>query len=570
MQHLSLNQKSFVALAILIGAILVAPHVNGAPILPDSANIPKAGPRPVSPPPLPPTVDKEKLPELKPAIDENSAIKITVSEFKFTGNSSFSETRLAALLTDYLNRPLDIKELNRATRTITEFYRSRGFMLTQAYLPEQDIGQGPLEISIIEGTLGEVRLKLSPSLDEKFLNGVASNNLAPGDTIREDNLVKNVSILNSLPGLWAAAQLNPGEKLGTSDAEIELQELPRWSTTAYANTYGNQYTGREIVGGTLYLNNPAGRGDQAYLSLSSSRDELERNLQLGYVIPVHVSGTLLSLQYNYVDYKLDGEFSALDATGKSEFFGTFIDQPIVRASQKNMTARVGISYKDLTDDVGAFSLKNRRYISAIELGAYGDWRDNLQGFNQLGLNIRAGNVNFGNAQAELLDAATLETAGGFAKFNIFASRIQPLFTNYTLTLNAEYQGAGQNLDSSEQFSVGGINRWRAFAELPTSTDLGLQLGTELRYWARGINLAQMRYITGLSPYVFVDYGTGTLNKDPLIGDNHVDSVTYGLGIDANIDKNWLMGLTVSRQERHIDGNSREATTNVWGQVQVEF
>jgi len=569
MNTISLNQKSFIFAVILLGAILVISDANAAPALPDSANIPKAEPPQQFPATSLPEVDREKLQEFKPALDENNAVKVSITKFTFSGNASFSSEDLAALLTDFLDRPLGIKELNQATSSITQYYREQGFLLAQAYLPEQDISQGTLEISIIEGNLGALELKFSPSLDQDFLRGIASRNLSPGHPIREDNLVRNVTVINSLPAVRAATELNPGAQIGTSNAAIDLQELPRWSAIIAANTYGNRFTGREVVSGAVNLNNLAGRGDQLNFGLTSSRDELQRGLQLGYVIPVHDSGTLLSLNYNYVDYKLGAEFSILDATGESQYLSALVDQPLLRSKQRNLTTRFGISYKDVIDEVEAFALKSHRGIEAIDFGAYGDWRDKLNGFNQLGLNIRYGNVDFKNNQAALDDAAGAKTEGSFIKYNLFASRIQPISTNLNLTMRAEYQGADQNLDSSEKFSIGGINRWRAFAELPTSADRGLEMGLELRGRITGTRLAQM-FIEGLSPYGFVDYGTGTLNQNALSNNNHVDSVHYGLGVDASLAKRWFMSLTVSRQERQIDGNPREGETRAWGQIQKEF
>lgn len=569
MKNTSLNQKSIILAVILSGAALFVPLAHAAPVLPDSANIPKAEPQLPFPAVSPPEVDREKMQEFKPAMDESNAVKVSITTFTFSGNESLSSKELAALLTDFLDRPLGIKELNQATSIITQHYRKQGFLLAQAYLPEQNISQGTLEISIIEGKLGALELKFSPSLNQDFLKGIASRNLEPGDAIREDNLVRNITILNGLPAIRAATELNPGEKIGTSNAAIDLQEIPRWSAIIAANTYGNRFTGREVVSAAASLNNLAGRGDQLSFGLTNSRDELQRGLQLGYVIPVHDSGTLLSLNYNYIDYKLSAEFATLDATGESQYFSALVDQPLLRSKQKNLTARFGISYKDVIDEVEAFALKSHRGIEAIDFGAYGDWRDKLNGFNQLGLNIRYGNVNFKNSQAELDDAAGAETEGSFIKYNIFASRIQPLSTNLNLTLRAEYQGADQNLDSSEKFSIGGINRWRAFAELPTSADRGLELGIELRGHVTGTHLAQV-FIEGLSPYGFIDYGTGTLNQNALSSNNHVESVHYGLGVDTSLAKRWFMSLTVSRQERQIDGNPREGETRAWGQIQKEF
>lgn len=563
------TQKIFVILVIATGVIFPAAYAYSAPQLPDSANIPKAEPLPEFPSIPQPAVDKEESLEFKPALDKNSTVKVTVSRFEFNNNLAFSDEQLSSLLTAYLNRPLDIQGLNQAADTITRHYRTQGFLLAQAYFPEQDINQGIIEISIIEGLLGELKVGVSSRLDDEFLRSMAGNNLAAGDSIREDNLVRNITVLDSLPGLKAAAELSPGEKVGTATATVNLEELPRWNAVLNASTYGNRYTGREVISGAAYLNNLAGRGDQLSFGLTSSRDELQRGVQLGYITPIHVSGMLLSLNYNYVDYRLGGEFSVLDASGDSQYFSALIDQPILRNKQQNLTSRIGISHKDVTDEVEAFLLKSHRNVEAIDFGAYGDWRDQFNGFNQLGLNIRYGYLNFRNGQARIDDSAGAETAGNFIKYNIFASRIQPLFANLHLTLRAEYQGANQNLDSSEKFSIGGVNRWRAFAELPTSADRGLELGVELRGRMSGTRLAQV-FIEGLSPYGFFDYGTGTLNQNALSSNNHVESAHYGLGVDIDIVKNWFMGLAVSHQERRIDGNPREDETRAWGHVQKAF
>jgi hemolysin activation/secretion protein len=475
------------------------------------------------------------------------------------------------LLQDYAKREIGLRELNEATKVITEHYRKNGFFLAQAYLPAQEINKNAVEIAILEGNLGELKMNGTDKLNEAFLKKMALYDFKSGDAISENNLVRNVTLLNALPAARATAQLNPGDEIGSTDVEIELQPLPRWQAYIGANTYGNRFTGREVALAGLSVNNLAGVGDQLNLNLKSSKDEGQRGLQLSYYTPVHASGTLLNVGYNYVDYKLGGEFKVLKASGDSQYFNINLDQPIVRNARHGLTARLGGSYKIISDEVSAFALDNRRDIKGIDLGLYGDWLDNAgDASNQLAINIRAGQVKFKDDFAETLDETGAKTEGDFVKYNLVASRTQYFKNGFSLALRADYQATNKNLDSIEKMTIGGINRWRAFAELPSLADAGLMAGVEIRKKIPANKSLASLLLVELSPYGFVDAGRGKINQKPSSNDNHVKSVHYGLGMDAAFKKDWLLNVTVSHQNRDFDAASAENETRIWGQLQKEF
>ncbi len=565
-------KKSSARIAITCSSLLAACSIAmAAPEIPDSSNLPRIEPLPSFPKANTPEIEHPEKPVYKPAAPKNKEITLEIEKFKFSGNQYVSNEQLSFLLEGFRNRSLNMQDLNEVTRTLTQYYRKQGFLLAQAYLPVQDIRDKILEVAILEGNLGELKLRSSDKLNEAFLKKMAGHEFKSGDPVKESNLVRNVTVLNSLPGLRTSAQLNPGQLVGTSDAEIEFKPLPRWSSYVAFNTYGNRFTGREVAIAGLYLNNLRGIGDQMNIAVRSSINEGQRSLQLGYITPVHESGSLLNLNYNYVDYELGGQFKALGATGRSQYFNASIDQPLFRNSHSGAIARVGAAYKNMNDEVAAFALNNRRNIAAIELGLFGDWRDGLgNASNQAGINIRSGNVKFKDSFAEILDASGANTEGQFIKYSLFANRVQRFNNGLNLSVRAEYQGADQNLDSSEKISIGGINRWRAFGELPTSADRGFLTGIELRKTMPYSGGMAGFLLEGLSPYGFVDYGTGSINQNALSANNHVESLHYGLGLDTYLRNKWLLGLAVSHQKRELDGLSPQSETRAWGQLQAEF
>lgn len=563
------------SVAVLITYLFLSLNAVAAPALPDTGNLPKIETQPAPPVINSPEIENKKGSNYPAAMPENSDIRVTVGHFKFIGNKNVSEANLTALLSSHLGQSLGIKELNQLTALVTHYYRNLGYMLAEAYLPEQDITQNTLEIAVVEGYLGELKVETKDKLDENFLSQMAMRDLASNDAIKEANLVRNITLINSLPGVKAISELSPGTEVGYSDVSIDLQALPLFNGYVGINTYGNRYTGRETIFAGLFLNNLAGRGDRLGLNLKDANHERQRSAQIGYILPIHASGTMLNLNAGYSDYRLGGEFSVLKASGDSWYASTYVDQPMLRSRKGNVTTRFGVSHKDVSDDVSAFSLENHRGVNAVELGFFGDWRDsNWSGANQLGVNLKFGEVDFKNRLAQSLDDTGAKTDGNFVKYSLFGSRIQPINATNNLIVRAEYQGADNNLDSSEKLAIGGINRWREFGELPTSADRGLIVGAEFRRTMLPVNevasfLQALKDIE-VSPYAFVDYGKGIINHSALTDDNHVSSVHYGAGIDMQITKSWMLDLTVSHQRSKIEGVNSESETRAWGQIRTEF
>ncbi len=533
-------------------------------------NIPRALPVPL-PTARPPEIKQEEKPALQPSTSEKD-VKLTINKFEFAGNFSVTDEQLSSLLKSYQHREIGLAELNQATKIITNYYRQKGFFLAQAYLPEQDVKESALEIVILEGELNELAINTAEGLNENFLTEMATYRLRAGDTVSEDNLVRNVTLLNSLPGIEASTQLSPGEKTGATNVSVDFIPLPRAQSYLSADTYGNQFTGREVINAGLRLNNLIGVGDQFSVNLKRSNNEGQRGAQLGFYTPIHASGTLLSLSYSYVDYKLGGSFDLLGASGDSQYFNIGFDQPVMRDSQKGLFARFNVTHQKINDEVATIFLENRRNINSIDIGLLGDWTNkNGDAVNQLGINIRSGNINFKNDFAKVSDALLADTQGSFAKLTLDASRTQYFSNGLSIGLHADYQAANKNLDAVEKIAIGGIDRWRAFSELPSLADSGLMVGVEIR---KGIvvhePLARL-LLEGLSPYGFIDVGRGKINQDPADNnDNHVKSIHYGLGMDLAFANEWLLDVLVSHQNRDFENASAENETRFWGRLQKSF
>jgi hemolysin activation/secretion protein len=66
------------------------------------------------------------------------------------------------LLSPWLNRCLNMAQLTQLTNDVTDWYVSRGYITSRAFLTEQDISGGHLRLVVMEGRLQAIRMDDAP------------------------------------------------------------------------------------------------------------------------------------------------------------------------------------------------------------------------------------------------------------------------------------------------------------------------------------------------------------------------------------------------------------------------
>src|SRR5262249_461159 len=137
------------------------------------------------PPPAEPVLPAP--PEPKPALPVSPHLRVKVQQFTFTGNTLYSEEQLQPIVEEFLGKELDFEGLNEAATKVRAFSRARGYFLAQAYLPQQAIRNGRVEIAIIEGRIGQVELDRRPGVHiaDSLLVGIIGTHLKQGEIITE-------------------------------------------------------------------------------------------------------------------------------------------------------------------------------------------------------------------------------------------------------------------------------------------------------------------------------------------------------------------------------------------------
>ena len=494
-------------------------------------------------------------------VQVSGAQHIAVKVFHVSGNTKIDDTTLLALLADLTGREVTIAQLREGASRITRLYRKRGYPLTRAWLPRQEITDGVVRIEVIEGRFGEVRVQNQANL--KAIALAPLKQLEPGAVVQADTLERSLLLMRERSGVSVKSTLQPGASVGTTDLLVEATLEPWLQGSLEIDNYGNHYTGEYRLGASLDMRNLLGLGDQLSLRVLGTNEHQIYGRVDWQSGGLGASGTQVGLSYSQVHYALGKDFEALDATGSARIASLWVAQPLIRSRAFALTAAMQFDDKDLQDDIGLFASENPKHAQVVQVRLSGngsdDWlRGGVSSFN---LAWSSGQLHLGDAGYRANDATTAHTQGHFQKINASVARLQRLSQLFSLYGSIEGQWANRNLDNSEKLSLGGAYGVRAYPQGEASGDRGWLGSLELRYAVK----------SDWQLAAFIDHGEVRINSIPwALGRNYQRLSGTGLGVYWTRGA-WRAQATVAWQLNAADvTRGPEHTPRVWVQVGRQF
>jgi hemolysin activation/secretion protein len=499
--------------------------------------------------------------------------RVTVKTWKITGTTLFPEEELRPVLKEWLNRPLDFDELWQAGQAVADYYRQKG-VLVRAWLPEQDVNEGVVEIRVVEGRFGKVIVENQKKVIRDCQ--VRQTILAAhprNQVVRIPQIERGVLLLNDMPGVTAIPYLQPGASFGESDLLLKIEPRPLVSGAISFSNTGVKAVGENQFGASVDLNNAIGVGDRTEFRIQRTDGSVYGMAE--YSQPVCNSGLRIGIAGSIFHYDLGSVYKSLKASGDGKMVGIFARYPVLRSYDTNLTFTTGFDihrYHNTSDVRGPISDKT---IDACNFGIQWEHRDNVLGGGRtkLGAVVAFGKLDlFDNQSYYQADQNGPRTNGTYQKITLNGSRLQLLDDRFSMWLNFSGQSSGdKNLDSSEKFSIGGPYGVRAYPVNEALADNAYLLNLELRY-----SLSRKIQFFG-----FIDNGGVNLYKQRWTGsgstiDNYTLSAS-GLGLNWTDPGNFGVKLTAAQRIGHnpnpstdggdVDGSRR--TPHLWAEM-VKF
>jgi hemolysin activation/secretion protein len=497
----------------------------------------------ISQPRTPQGTPNPAAPKLKGIVIVNSREEIqpkgdvAVSGLRISAAPEFYTIRhkdFEKLIAPYFGKPIDEPTINQLQTDIIIYYRRSGHPLVDVVYPEQEsVGGGVLQIFILEAKLGRIAVEGNKYFDTNTFIGEIR--LRPAQPVDTRKLAEDIDWLNQNPARNVDAAFRPGAKLGESDLVLRVNDrFPLRGFVGYENS-GPRLAGEDRLLAGMNWFDVFGQDHRFSYQYTTDVDfEFIHAHSVTYDIPLPWRHTF-SLLGGYVDSKADFGNNAgpVALEGSSWQASARYQIPLPRIRSYSQDLSFGLDLKQFNNnfEFGGATLATKvdvvqflaSYRGAIS-DRYGRTSFGGEGYWSPG-GITANNRN--SAYAGLRNNSTADYL--YSRFSL--QRETQLPGGFSWLVRGAAQAASGNLQSSEQFGLGGYSTVRGYREREANGDHGIYLSNEFAtpQWPllSGLGAGFRDRVQLLS---FFDYGR-TYIDTPLPGEaQNVTLMSAGAGL----------------------------------------
>jgi hemolysin activation/secretion protein len=473
--------------------------------------------------------------------------KVLIKKFVLNEVNLFKPEDFKPILGKYYNRELTLTDLKNIAEQITQFYRSKGYINTLAYLPEQAIENNTAEFRIIEGRVGDVTVEggnyyKAETVESKLL-------VEKGQILDYKDLNENLRTMNKQPDRMVEAVLKPGKEEGTSDILLKVKdERPYHLSLDYTNR-GTKYTTENRYGIGFTHNNLLGFSDILSAKFRIGEDSDIYSVSGDYNFPISRYDTRLGIYGIFSQAEIGDQFKVLTPEGKATVYGIYLTHPLINEDYPEFTleSNVTVGFDSISvwnKVLGAETSHDE--LRVVKAGITFDEKDS-SGRTFISENIRVGLEDFlGSMENHSTSSSRLDANSEYVKNTGMITRLTRLPLSSYLINRLNYQVTTDPLVSSEQIVVGGVDSVRGYPENEYFADYGVTGSIELRtpafllpsFLRTQLDTEDDNHIIDTLQFVyFIDAGKGYLESARVGEDKDKYLVGAGVGLRFNMFKN---------------------------------
>ncbi|MGY2260552.1 ShlB/FhaC/HecB family hemolysin secretion/activation protein [Pseudomonas sp. SDO55104_S430] len=482
--------------------------------------------------------------------------KVQLKNVQIQGGTIYPLEELAALYQPLLGRESSLADLIEATRSITRRYQQDGYLLSYAFLPQQNFDNGTARVVLVEGYIKDYQLQGDVGRVKGLLDELVAKLQAERPLTRK-TFERYTTLMSRIPSVTLQAQVPPP---GTTDgASTLIAQASRKPFTSTLSTTEDNRNGTQALLG-VSSNSQTAMGEQLTLSgLFPPGDDKEHYYRLDYNQFLNAEGTQLALSASRYradlgsNVRLDNGLE-LEPHRENDRYSIGFTHPLIASPNEILSAGArlyAVDDKTRYKVVGfPLSVEQRTDIRALAFES--DWRkaDARQ------LRILSGGLYQG---IDGMGANTDNSAIDLDFFRLRLSGVQSdkFFDNWQGVLSAAFYWSDDSLPDSERAVFGGQNFGRGYPDDQTSGDKGWGAAYEVNY---SFN-REGSWVRVLQPYVVLDRAKTWFNKLPVQG-NDMSSAAVGLRFGDAKYYNIALEAAKPMSEKALDTFNRRARYSI--------
>jgi len=369
----------------------------------------------------------------------------------------------------YLQQCLGIGQINALVKAVSDWYIGQGYITSRAFLTEQDLSSGTLNLTVMEGKLEAINMENQRGA----MLAMAFPGLV-GNILNLRDIEQGMEQINRLRKTPVQIEIQPGRLPGYSIVNLTSKaEFPLQAGLGFDNS-GQKSTGTGQVNGSLTGNNLLGLADQWFVSTARSSDWATdhdaKSVQAGVNLPYGYWS--FDYNYSYSDYlsTLESQGYLWRSAGDSQAHRFTLSRVLFRNGDMKTAATFGMTHR-----------LNRNYLNDTPLQSssrsLSSWTAGVNhsqklwgGYATLNPAFSRGVPWFGGESDQ--DKNPEAPRAEFSKWTLSSSYYRPVTQKVTWLTSAYGQWGDDRLYGSERLTVGGESSVRGFKEQYLSGDNG--------------------------------------------------------------------------------------------------
>ncbi|AYP22832.1 ShlB/FhaC/HecB family hemolysin secretion/activation protein [Pantoea agglomerans] len=442
------------------------------------------------------------------------------------------------LVAPYINQCLSLDRINQLVRAISEWYVQRGYITSRAFLTEQNLSHGTLNITVLEGKLEAIHLQ---GASARQLNMAFPTRA--GRILNLRDIEQGMEQINRLRTTPVQIEIIPSTQPGYSI--VNLTSTPEFPLTLGLNmdNSGQRSTGIGQLSASLVGNDLLGVADRWFVSggrssaFSDWRDA--QNFQAGVSVPYGYG--LLDYSYSWSNYHSRFNANSFDWYSNGDNISNRLSGSWVlfRNGQIKTGLQVGLNHYVSHNWLNETLLQSSsRKLTSLQIG-FNHTQKIAGGVATLNPMLSRGMPWF-DAESDKGKSDDFPKAE-FRKWSVSSSYQRPV-TQKMWWLSSFYaQWSPDRLYGSERLTIGGENSVRGYKEQYLSGDVGGYLRNELNY-----SLFTLPAIGEVSTTLALDGGWLQSDKQDRYAAGTLWGSSLGLGTrNAHVSTQLSLGIPVS-------------------------
>ncbi len=397
-----------------------------------------------------------------------------INQLTIEGATLLRPEELSAITAKYAPRCMQGADIQAVMRELDAIYAERGYITSKTYIPPQNLQDGTLTLTMLEGRVEDILLidgekQIESKRGERQLKTAFPG--TEGALFQLRDFEQGLDQMNRLASVEAILKLQPGEQPGGSYVIVQRAQKDRLRGYARQDNQGSESTGRHKLSFDLEVDDLFGANDAWIFGYSGSEN----------TNALSING---SVPYGYWTFETDLAYSEYltPLNTLAELFGTshtaglkaryVAHRDQTSTTELNFGLRVRRSNRFINDvrltpqnlSTLSFGIKHLR-LSETARNSYDatlSWGTNLLGADKDAPGI---GPNIPRAQFFKIDAGW-QRQGGLGKAGTLVTDLRAQWTPHTLY-------------GVEQLSLGSYSTVRGYEASVASGDMGIYMRNDL-------------------------------------------------------------------------------------------